>query len=482
MKTKKKSKFPIPKQEYTYLWSTKYYVFSEECNISYVKRRKVLAASNPELIFYNVNGYKTSYGTLKSVQNAYKYGNLFLKKKCFNKHVNKFNKLKKKREQFINYINKKDLSKIPDKLLFKLVKTFAEILSEVIAYFVISRPEYTDHLSEKLLEELKKKSDESIAYQYLVILSMSTKIDIIKKELKARLLLLKHLTKRNIKNHILNFPWLYWTDLTYERPIIDLTKKLKKESSEELRKKLNQGMKELDELKKKKHALLKKYNSKKVKLLSNRISWLGHNRFEVKSRFAGFELACNPLFKEISRRGKVSLQNIIKYYHLNDIKKLIINKKKLSQKDIKERKIHVFYTHKGKVHFLQGKKAIEFAKYYLKEHLEKKEVNEVKGVIASKGYAKGVCRIIIIGKDADLSNFKKGEVLITEMTSPRMIPIIEKCIAIVTNEGGLASHASIVSREFNIPCIVGTKTATKVFKNGDYVEVDANKGVVRKLN
>ena len=67
------------------------------------------------------------------------------------------------------------------------------------------------------------------------------------------------------------------------------------------------------------------------------------------------------------------------------------------------------------------------------------------------------------------------------MTTPDFVPLMQKSAAIVTDIGGLLSHAAIVSREFNIPCIVGTQYATKVFKDGDMVEVDADKGVVRKI-
>jgi len=58
---------------------------------------------------------------------------------------------------------------------------------------------------------------------------------------------------------------------------------------------------------------------------------------------------------------------------------------------------------------------------------------------------------------------------------------MEKAIAIVTDEGGLLSHAAIVSREMGIPCVVGTKIATQVLKDGELVEVDAERGVVRKI-
>jgi pyruvate,water dikinase len=65
------------------------------------------------------------------------------------------------------------------------------------------------------------------------------------------------------------------------------------------------------------------------------------------------------------------------------------------------------------------------------------------------------------------------------MTNPQMMPLIKDAGAIVTDEGGLTCHAAIISREMKIPCVVGTKVATRVLKDGDLVEVDAEKGVVK---
>lgn len=76
---------------------------------------------------------------------------------------------------------------------------------------------------------------------------------------------------------------------------------------------------------------------------------------------------------------------------------------------------------------------------------------------------------------------EKGEILVTVMTSPDFMVAAKKAAAIVTDEGGITCHAAIVSREMKIPCIIGTKIATKVLKDGDIVEVDADKGVVRKI-
>ena len=80
-----------------------------------------------------------------------------------------------------------------------------------------------------------------------------------------------------------------------------------------------------------------------------------------------------------------------------------------------------------------------------------------------------------------MPDLEEGDILIANSTTPNYIPIMAKASAFLTDEGGITSHAAIVSRELGIPCIIGTKVATKVFKDGDLVEVDANEGVVRKV-
>ncbi len=67
------------------------------------------------------------------------------------------------------------------------------------------------------------------------------------------------------------------------------------------------------------------------------------------------------------------------------------------------------------------------------------------------------------------------------MTTPDFIPAMKKASAIITDEGGITCHAAIVSRELKKPCIIGTTNATKILRNGDSVEVDANNGIVKIL-
>ena len=98
------------------------------------------------------------------------------------------------------------------------------------------------------------------------------------------------------------------------------------------------------------------------------------------------------------------------------------------------------------------------------------------GAAASPGIGTGHVRVLKSPKEINKVN--KGDVLVAKMTSPDYVPAMKKAAAIVTNEGGLTSHAAIVSRELGVPCIVGTKEATTKLKDGFVVTVDGSKGVV----
>jgi len=100
----------------------------------------------------------------------------------------------------------------------------------------------------------------------------------------------------------------------------------------------------------------------------------------------------------------------------------------------------------------------------------------VRGLAASPGTAHGTVRIL--GEGMSLDVVKKGEVLVTLMTSPDMVPAMIRAAAIVTDEGGMTCHAAIVARELGIPCVVGASNATKILTQGTLITVDGRMGVV----
>jgi phosphohistidine swiveling domain-containing protein len=150
-------------------------------------------------------------------------------------------------------------------------------------------------------------------------------------------------------------------------------------------------------------------------------------------------------------------------------KKLVINKIEIK----KRHQGFVTGLLDNKLIILTGPKVSQLYKFF-------NNVNGVKqfsGTVASRGKVLG--RAKIINNLKEFSKFKKGDILVTPMTSPDFVVIMKKAKAIVTDEGGLSCHAAIISRELGVPCIIGTKVATKVIKDNNKIEVDANKGLVR---
>lgn len=107
-----------------------------------------------------------------------------------------------------------------------------------------------------------------------------------------------------------------------------------------------------------------------------------------------------------------------------------------------------------------------------------KNITEIKGQVACLGKAVG--KVKIINSPADMHKMEQGDILVSIATNPDIVLAMQKAAAIVTEQGGITSHAAIVSRELNTPCVIGTKIATQVLKDGDMVEVDARAGIVKK--
>ncbi len=183
----------------------------------------------------------------------------------------------------------------------------------------------------------------------------------------------------------------------------------------------------------------------------------------------------NTFLKELQNRLSLTREQLeFTFIHeLNDLLRGKINSKVFDER----RKACLVIQTQHSYEIFAGKDAEEIHSHFFSQ--KQLHLAEIKGNIASPGKAIG--RVKIVLKTHDLVNIKKGDILVTTMTRPEMAIAMQKAAAIVTDEGGITSHAAVVSREMNLPCLIGTKIATKVLKDGDLIEVDAEKGVVRIL-
>ncbi len=187
----------------------------------------------------------------------------------------------------------------------------------------------------------------------------------------------------------------------------------------------------------------------------------------------------SPVVDEIARRLKVN-EKILHYITPDEAVK-IQTLKQIGElySELEKRESGVFFSQKIDQEILVAgedyRKLVEFRKKISKLTIAK----EIHGSIANAGTAIGRA-VIVKGLDS-FKKVKKGDIIVASMTRPEYMPVLKKASAIVTDEGGITCHAAIVSRELGIPCVVGTKIATKIFKDGDTIEVRANHGLVRKM-
>ncbi|MBU2100251.1 hypothetical protein KKB11_03395 [Candidatus Micrarchaeota archaeon] len=183
-----------------------------------------------------------------------------------------------------------------------------------------------------------------------------------------------------------------------------------------------------------------------------------------------------PLLKELSKRLLLSV-NQLRFLWPSELIKAI-NGKKFDVNLLNERrKFSVFVSLNGKTKTVVGFEARKLAS--LAPNPKDFKLKELEGTTAVPGMVKGLAKIINVPED--LPKMNQGDILVSHVTNPNLVPAMKKAAAIVTDIGGVTCHAAIVSRELNIPCVIGTKIATKVFKDNDFLNVNANHGIIKKV-
>jgi phosphohistidine swiveling domain-containing protein len=184
------------------------------------------------------------------------------------------------------------------------------------------------------------------------------------------------------------------------------------------------------------------------------------------------------ILKEISKRIglNVTESHMVTYKEIED---LLVHDKKMDKEEIARRKDCAIMTIKdGNLVVYSGDEA---KKFFADKNIKKEEIeinsDVFKGTCASSGKAKGVVKTI--NTTAEMDKMNQGDIMVAHTTFPALVPAMKKASAIVTEDGGITCHAAIVARELKTPCVTGIKTITKIVKDGDEVEVDADNGVVK---
>lgn len=393
-------------------------------------------------------------------------------------------KLKKERDlkikafnAILRHIDKIDLKKLSNEKIAELYDDFYRRYVDEFKYFMVLGDAVSMHADRYLTPEFKKILGKDFTADFPKLLSPHH-LSFIEEEGVTREKLIQNfrktgkLNRKELKRHASEF---FYIHNNYAKGIRltadDFAVMVREDAKKNVAPAKDQRKNSLAE----KAKLIKKY---KLSSWYQTLLYMMDEFFEFQDTRKKYVLISNyyqfQFLKEAERRNGIPFEKL-RYSIYPEFRAAIAGN--LDEKVLDERRKICACIHMSDgFDVVSGDLAQEALDFFQKQS---SETREIKGMIASTGKARG--RVKKILKIHDMANMEQGDILVSSMTRPEMVPAMKLAGAIVTDEGGVTSHAAIVSREMGIPCIIGTKIATQVLKDGDLVEVDADKGIVRIL-
>jgi phosphohistidine swiveling domain-containing protein len=381
-------------------------------------------------------------------------------------------------------LSHRDLNKATNKELATMIKNYSD---ELLTYGIyISLPLFFEARMEQTIKDyLEKKFGPKLAEEYFHIIADPVKDGaVLQEEIGLlKLALKKKVSQKDLALHQHKFCWMANVGFTEDYyPIEYYAKKLAKVKKANPKTRLNYILNDRAIQRRNFQKLLNKIDDKfilNLATIANEAVYFRSFRTEMyysSSRFM------KPLFVAIAKRFGVRNYKDVVWLYWDEIPDLLLSNKRPSLKLISQRKkcLALLSDYDGRFWKWDGKDAIAAAKAYEASLLKHdKNAKEIKGSPAFPGIISGRASVVMSLKE--VHKVKQGDILITHATNVNFVSTLRKVVGLVTEEGGILSHAAIISREMKIPTVIGTKVATKIFKDGDMVEVDANKGMVRKI-
>ena len=391
-------------------------------------------------------------------------------------------------------IEEVDFSTISNGALKDLLQQSIDIVVKNFGYYLACQPQCVSLIEKTIQQRLSEVVPENKIIDAFTLLSTPTTATKIRREERDWLNLLiasknKDLPENSNREAVLKHykeyfllnaadghePW----DLDY------FTDKFSNEcnlSLSELENKLLGLAKSSEDIEKQKSAFIKEHNIKAdIVDDCSLLAEIGHWRLEMRFVWMPGYYYDKRILNEVAKRFTLD-PALIRFATIAEILTLF-DGAELPKAELESRsKAFLFVIENGKSFIFCGEDARrKFTEYVAS--VDTSGIREFKGNIAMKGKVKAKVMVYKWGDNMQdkLASVDGEFILVAGQTRPQLMPLILKCKGIVTDEGGITSHAAIVSRELGIPCVIGTKIATQVLKDGDFVEVDADNGVVRIL-
>ena len=387
-------------------------------------------------------------------------------------------------------LNEKKLS---DKKLVDIIERFNQLQKDVHCprgpMWCLETPSnlvsdyLRNYLEEQAREVGKTKTKPYLAFQSL---SASLSNSIWTEEELALIKICKIVDKKKrlkkLEEHARQYDWLEYGLEGKKMSLKDFTErmnKILKKNPDILARKL---AKEKKDLARSQEKIIREYkiDEKHQKIFAIVRDSVAARLYSKDSQFFGY-YALEKILEEFGRRTGLNLEQV-RFLAPREFRLALLENQDFSTltKARMEYSLHV--SNEGNTVFFQGEQAKKVKKK-MNFNLHQDDLKEsklVSGQPAYPGIVRG--RVKIVNTINEIFKVHQGNILVSRMTNPSILPAMKKAVAIVTDIGGITCHAAIVARELRKPCIIGTKVATQIFKDGDEIEVDANEGRVYLLD
>jgi len=444
-------------------------------------------SEDKEVAVFVIQDKEYLYISKKYLRQVEKNINSFSKQKLLN-NLNKFYPVFKKVKQKLLLKQNKSFNNLNDKLLNKEFREIIDLIHQATPFdqhCMVGERFYLKELEKYIKNQLSKIKETAKFNEYRTILTTpvsltSTQLDEIALiDLAIKYKKAKKITsdvEKEINKYLYNFGWLpvflFGPSWDKKYAISEFKKLAKNKNLENLKKEiLEYPTKQKEGIKK----VLNKFPQKSDwPQLMQEIAFI-RNESETMVSLGTYLL--KNVVKEITKRTGLSLYNM-RYLTQEEVSDVIVNDVVFTS-EIKDRqKASLFFSDIKNKEVYSGKEVQNLFKNNY-ERPAKSKGNRLRGICASIGKVNG--KVKIIKSISDLKKFKKGDILVSESTCIDYVPIMRMASAIITELGGITSHAAIVSRELRVHCIVGVPNVHLVLKDNDKVEVDAEQGTIKKI-
>src|SRR3989344_1596069 len=452
----------------------------------YIFHRDITGNVLSEQIMWSLKGYLECYFPVDDVESVvYEDGKKFLNPLFASKTISD---AKEAAHQYWNVIKNIRLSFNPSLSNDELLKYFEEyrvVERKVLAYFMCSREEVMAPVEEQLAEIVKEKYRDDYLQPYIT-LTTPKEDDLLYQEKCDVLLLSKNPTDESIQEHALKYPLMLFNVESEAEGAKIIKYRLTPEELKKAKKEVENYKHGKVLLKKEQQEILTLLKSKEAEDITYFIQQSSLCRLTLKACWGGAHYFLMLFFSHLADKAGVTHREFVMFSRVEDVIRLLQSSVWLSGQELQNRKRAYLLHYKADgVSFVSGVEAEQKKIQILDSSQPSQELQEFKGTIAHKGKFQGTVVLVKVDTPSEIhkiaGKINKKHVLVTGMTNPNMTMLVNKVGAILTDEGGMACHAAIISREFKIPCLVGCKIATQILKDGDLVEVDAERGIVSIL-